>query len=195
MKEVLLIDHFDSFTWNIYHYALQVGIPTVLRREDELTMDAILQLDPAGIIFSPGPGRPKDHPLIFDALEKYASKKPILGICLGHQAIGEFYGAKLIKSDYPTHGKPCIVSHPAHEMFSGIPLNFTVGRYHSLLLSDIPGAQLDVTAFTASGLPMAIAHKILPVWGVQFHPESILSEGGLQLFRNWSSLLAHKTVF
>jgi anthranilate synthase/aminodeoxychorismate synthase-like glutamine amidotransferase len=195
MNPVLLIDNFDSFTWNIYHYALQSGIECLLKREDELTMEDVVRMNPGGFIFSPGPGRPAEHPLMFSILEKYSGEKPILGICLGHQAIGEFYGAGLVKSDVPCHGKVCRVTHTGHTMFSGIPEKFTVGRYHSLLLENIPGDVLAVTAETENGLPMAIAHSTLPVWGVQFHPESILSEGGLKLFKNWANEVLGKAMF
>lgn len=195
MNPVLLIDNFDSFTWNIYHYALESGMYCVLRREDELTLETVEKMDPSGFIFSPGPGRPADHPLMFDILTKYSSERPILGICLGHQAIGEFYGATLIKSDIPCHGKICPVKHTGHVMFNGIPEKFSVGRYHSLLLENIPSEKLVTTALADSNLPMAIAHSALPVWGVQFHPESILSEGGLRLFENWSLEVRKKAMF
>jgi anthranilate synthase/aminodeoxychorismate synthase-like glutamine amidotransferase len=194
MKEVLLIDNYDSFTWNIYHYALQVGIPCILHREDELTWDRIERMNPAGFIFSPGPGKPSDHPLMQEIIQKKPDC-PILGVCLGHQAIGEFFGARLIKSDVPTHGKICRIRHTGHKMFEGVPEYFFVGRYHSLLLGHIPEKYLTITAVTDSGLPMAIAHKSLPVWGVQFHPESILSEGGLQIFRNWHVLIEQEAMF
>jgi anthranilate synthase/aminodeoxychorismate synthase-like glutamine amidotransferase len=195
MNPVLLIDNFDSFTWNIYHYALQAGIDCVFRRSDELTLEEIERMGPSGFIFSPGPGRPSDHPLMLEVLKIYAHRLPILGICLGHQAIGEFFGASLIKSDMPVHGKICRVKHTGHKMFKSIPTQFSVGRYHSLLLNKIDGGEFDVTAFTDKGLPMAIAHRSLPIWGVQFHPESILSEGGLQLFENWSSFVTKKAMF
>lgn len=194
MSQVLLLDNFDSFTWNIYHYALRAGIPCVLHRADELTLQQIKEMDPAGFIFSPGPGKPSDHFLMQEVIKNFEGY-PMLGVCLGHQALGEYYGARLIKSDVPTHGKICRVRHSGHKMFEGIPEHFSVGRYHSLLLDNIPQQHIEITAVTDRGLTMAIAHKTLPIWGVQFHPESILSEGGMELFHNWNSLVYKKAMF
>jgi anthranilate synthase/aminodeoxychorismate synthase-like glutamine amidotransferase len=187
---VLLIDNYDSFTYNIYHYIQMCGEECKLMRNTEPVMDVIEQNNPAGIVFSPGPMRPQNHPLMFDVLQKYYSIKPILGICLGHQAIGEFFGATLLKGPQPVHGKVSNISHTGHIMYNGIPQNLDVARYHSLILSGLEKTDLKITSSTKDGIAMSLAHKTLPVWGLQFHPEAIQTEYGLQMLKNWTSMFS-----
>jgi anthranilate synthase/aminodeoxychorismate synthase-like glutamine amidotransferase len=186
---VLIIDNYDSFTWNLYDYASQCGIECKTFRNDEISLTEIEQINPEGFIFSPGPRKPSDHPLLFRILEKYAAQKPILGICLGYQAIGEFYGAKLVKASKPMHGKVSIIEHNGHEMFSDIPSPLKVARYHSLALKGLGKIPLMVTAKTLEGEPMSFAHQEKPIWGIQFHPEAILTECGLQMLANWVKII------
>lgn len=158
---------------------------TLVLRNDEKTAGEILQLDPKGIIFSPGPCRPSESGYMPALLTEFIGKIPILGVCLGHQAIGEFFGAKLIKATIPMHGKTSEVIHTGHEMFRDIPSPFRAMRYHSLILTEMENTPLTVTAQTNTGEVMAIAHPVMPVWGVQFHPESVLTIEGLQFISNW----------
>lgn len=186
---ILLIDNFDSFSCNIYDYVLQCGVLCAMYRNDSISIEEIKALNPAGIIISPGPGRPEDHKLIRPLLETFHENSPIFGICLGHQAIGEFFGAKLIKAPVPVHGKVSDIFHHGHPMFAGIPSPHAVTRYHSLVLDRLEGTGLEETSHTPDGIIMSLAHSTLPIWGVQYHPEAILSEYGLRLFKNWLGLL------
>ncbi|MGZ5244079.1 MAG: anthranilate synthase component II [Bacteroidia bacterium] len=186
---ILLIDNYDSFTYNIYDYLQQCHTNCVLYRNNEISLAEIETLNPEGFVFSPGPGKPADHPLMFQVLEKYYSQKPILGVCLGQQAIGEFFGAELVKAPVPVHGKMSMVEHYGHRMFTGIDNFFQVGRYHSLVLEKCDEKVLEITSKTKEGLCMSLAHKTLPIWAVQFHPESVLTPQGKQIIRNWTALL------
>lgn len=186
----LLIDNFDSFTYNIYHYLLMCGIDCRLMRNDGPVMEALEKKEISGIVFSPGPMRPENHPVMFRILEKYHDQKPILGICLGHQAIGEFYGANLVMAPKPVHGKISGIKHNGHLMFSNIPEKLNVARYHSLAVTGLESTSLEVTSTTGDGTAMSLAHKEFPVWGVQFHPEAIQTEYGLQLLKNWTSIFS-----
>jgi len=185
---VLLIDNYDSFTYNLYDYALQAGIDCHVYRENEITLPEIIKLNPSAFIFSPGPERPENHPLMFEILKYYYNSKPILGICLGYQAIGEFFGAKLVKAEKPMHGKVSAISHTGHQMFSGIPQRFSVARYHSLVLDEMNELEIKPTSCTDEGVSMSLAHDFLPLWGVQFHPEAILTEYGMKIIENWKIL-------
>jgi anthranilate synthase/aminodeoxychorismate synthase-like glutamine amidotransferase len=186
---ILLIDNYDSFTYNLYDYIRQSGLECILYRNDEITIHEIEKIDPAGFVFSPGPKRPQDHPLMFEILEKFYKTKPILGICLGYQAIGEFFGAKLIKAPVPAHGKVCEIFHEREGIFQGIPSPVAVTRYHSLILTDFIGSGLKITSQNKEGIAMSAAHKELPLWGVQFHPEAILTDYGLKMIQNWAQLV------
>lgn len=188
--KVLLLDNYDSFTYNLYDYLLQTGVECMVHRNDALTLEGFEKLDFQAIVFSPGPKHPSDAGLMLTLIRKYAETKPMLGICLGHQAIGECFGARLVKAAIPMHGKTSVIRHNAHPLFEGIPEYFQVMRYHSLLLQSLDGTPLRSLAVSPGKEIMALAHAELPLWGVQFHPESILTEYGLQLLKNWVKMAA-----
>ena len=188
-RRILLVDNYDSFTYILYDYFLQLGVDCIVIRNDELSFDQILKLEFDALVLSPGPKRPEDAGLMPELIAYFHDKKPILGICLGHQGIGEFFGAKLIKAKLPVHGKTSTLFHHNHDLFKGLPDHFEVMRYHSLVLKNIEVTDLEEIATTSSGEAMAIAHKKLPIIGVQFHPESILTEHGLQMLKNWLETL------
>lgn len=180
---ILIIDNFDSFTYNLVHYIEELGESTKCIRIDQLNLSIIIQLNPKGIVISPGPGEPKDYPLLFEVINYYKNKIPILGVCLGHQTIGVFFGASLIKTS-PIHGKVRKIEHYQHKMFKNIPTQFNVTRYHSLVLKNPPN-NLQITAQTLDGHIMALAHKEYKIWGVQYHPEAALTEYGHSFLQNW----------
>ncbi len=181
---VLLIDNYDSFTYNLYDYIKQLGKECAVYRNDEITLKEIETLDFESIVISPGPGIPKNAGVTMDLIKTFYQKKPILGICLGHQAIGEFFGAKLEKAKKPMHGKTSMLYFQKHKLFNHIEKPFEVMRYHSLILKDI-FSPLQVIAETKEKDIMAIVHENLPIVGIQFHPESILTENGLTLMKNF----------
>lgn len=184
------MDNYDSFTYNLYDYLLQAGAKCQVLRNDTLPIEAFESLDFEAIVLSPGPKRPTDAGLMMSLIEHWHQRVPMLGICLGHQAIGEFFGAKLVKAHLPMHGKTSEVSLRAeHLLFANLPRRFSVMRYHSLLLESLHNTPLEVLAATDSGEIMALAHHTLPLTGVQFHPESVLTEHGLRLIRNWVTSL------
>ncbi len=183
--KILLLDNYDSFTYNLYDYLLQTGADCRVVRNDALTLDTFGELDVDAVVLSPGPKRPSDAGVMPDLIRRYHRDIPILGVCLGHQALGEFFGARLIRAELPMHGKTTPVQHTGHPLFEGIPEQFTAMRYHSLLLESLDGTPLDCIARTAAGEIMALAHRDLPLTGVQFHPESILTDYGLQMLKNW----------
>jgi anthranilate synthase/aminodeoxychorismate synthase-like glutamine amidotransferase len=188
--KILLLDNYDSFTYNLYDYLLQTGVECQVLRNDARSLAEFERLDFQAIVFSPGPKRPADAGLMPALIERLYAHVPMLGICLGHQAIGEFFGAKLVKAKIPMHGKTTEIQHNGHPIFAGIPERFTVMRYHSLLLESLDGTPLVCTAQTDDGEIMALAHRSLPLTGVQFHPESILTEHGLQMLSNWVGMVA-----
>lgn len=180
----LIIDNYDSFTYNLYQ-AFAAEYPKVkVVRNDEMTLEEIEQLNPKGMILSPGPGRPESAGICIDAIQQFGSKIPILGICLGHQAIGLVFGAEVNPSSEILHGKESFIFHNRQKLFKGLPLPFKAGRYHSLLVEKLSD-DLVVDAETPEGLVMAIHHKTYPVYGLQFHPESILTPDGKKIVRNF----------
>ena len=186
---LLLLDNYDSFTYNLYDYFLRFGAEVEVIRNNEIELDNLKQKY-EGIILSPGPGKPKDAGKMMQLIEQYHDKLPIFGVCLGMQAIGEFFGANLIQANYPMHGKMDLLSFDhTHSLFSKIKPPLQVCRYHSLILDQIQSIPLKIIATSAQNEPMAIAHKNLPVWGVQFHPEAILTPQGIQLINNWLSCI------
>ncbi len=189
--KILLLDNYDSFTYNLYDYLLQAGTQCQVLRNDACSLDELERLDFDALVLSPGPERPADAGLMMPLIARFFDKKPILGICLGHQALGEFFGAKLVKARLPMHGKTSLIAHSGHPLFEHLPPQFAVMRYHSLLLESLEGTPLQSIAQTDEGEIMALAHPTLPLLGVQFHPESILTEWGLQLIKNWVKM--HQT--
>ena len=187
---ILLIDNYDSFTYNLYHYLIEAGEKTVLvKRNDEITIDEIKKLNPAAIVLSPGPCTPNDAGICLEVIEKLKETYPILGVCLGHQAIGQAFGGKIIKT-HPMHGKISEITHQGKNLFKDLPSPFKATRYHSLIIEKETCPQdLEITAQTHDGIIMAVAHKKYKIFGVQFHPESIASEHGHKIIENFLKLL------
>ncbi len=183
----VLIDNYDSFTWILYHYLLQTGNECVVYRNDEIDIAGLEALNPSRIILSPGPETPVQAGITMQVVAHFHQQVPILGVCLGHQALGMHFGAQLVKVP-PMHGKTSAITHNGHPLFAGIPSPYTVMRYHSLAIEGTEGTGLQPTAWTADGTIMAMAHTVYPCVGVQFHPESAGSEYGLQLLRNWAAI-------
>ncbi|MEZ4978839.1 MAG: aminodeoxychorismate/anthranilate synthase component II [Chitinophagales bacterium] len=182
---VLLIDNYDSFTYNLYDYILQLGKSCIVLRNDEKSLKELSALEFTSIVISPGPCRPSSSGITMELIAAYYDKLPILGICLGHQALGEFFGAKLDYADKQMHGKTSRISLDlSAEIFKNLEPEIEVMRYHSLILKNI-GSPLKLIAQTASSEVMAIQHEHFPLVGLQFHPESILSPNGLEILANW----------
>ena len=187
---LLVIDNYDSFTYNLVQYLGELGAEMKVVRNDEVTIDEVERdLKPERILISPGPGTPDDAGISIEAVERFAGKIPILGVCLGHQAIGQYFGGSVVRAPEPVHGKPVEVRHDGRTIFDGIDDNFTAGRYHSLVVErdNLPDC-LEISAESPDGLIMAMRHRELPVEGVQFHPESILTEHGKVMLRNFLQL-------
>ncbi len=182
---ILLIDNYDSFTYMLRDYVAQAGEECMVVRNDEMSLAQIKDLDFDSIIISPGPKSPAAAGITIEVIAAFHTYKPILGICLGHQAIGQFFGAELVTAQTPMHGKTSTVSLTAHPIFTGIPPQIDVMRYHSLILKDLLGEKLEPIALTGDGEIMAISHTSLKIAGLQFHPESILTQYGSQMIKNW----------
>ena len=186
---ILLIDNYDSFVHNLARYFRRLGAVTQVVRNDAMDVAAIRQLQPQAIVLSPGPCTPAEAGCSLDVVRELAGDIPLLGVCLGHQAIGAALGGRIIRAAQPLHGRTSEITHSGRGLFEGLPSPLTVGRYHSLVIDpNMLPADLQVTATTADGTIMAVAHKQWPVWGVQFHPESILTEGGYTLLANFLRL-------
>ena len=181
---ILLFDNYDSFTYNLLDYFAQLGVTCMVIKNDECTIAEISELNFDAIVISPGPGKPKDAGILMSLIEHFHNQKPILGVCLGHQAIGAYFGATLVPAKNIMHGKTSQITNLTAPMYDGLPSHFNVMRYHSLILENLPDTLL-LTAKTAEGEIMSIMHKDLPIWGLQYHPESILSEHGLSILNNW----------
>jgi anthranilate synthase component 2 len=182
---LLMIDNYDSFTYNIVQYFGELGEEVRTVRNDEITLEAIAAMKPDRICISPGPKAPADAGISVDLIKEFKGKLPILGVCLGHQAIGEAFGGKIVRAKQVMHGKTSLIAHTGVGVFKGLPSPFTVIRYHSLAIerASLP-ACLEVTAWTDDGEIMGVRHKEYDIQGVQFHPESILSEHGHALLKN-----------
>ncbi|MCS2165574.1 aminodeoxychorismate synthase component 2 [Scandinavium manionii] len=183
---ILLIDNYDSFTWNLYQYFCELGAEVQVRRNDDITLDEVARLSPDKIVISPGPCTPDESGISLDVIRLYAGKIPILGVCLGHQAIAQVFGATIVRAAKVMHGKTSPVTHTGAGVFGGLNNPLTVTRYHSLVIDPptLP-AEFDITALSETGEIMGILHREWDLEGVQFHPESILSEQGHQLLENF----------
>ncbi|MEA3332082.1 MAG: aminodeoxychorismate/anthranilate synthase component II [Pseudomonadota bacterium] len=187
---LLMIDNYDSFTYNIVQYFGILGEEVIVKRNDEITIDGIAELRPDRLVISPGPCTPAEAGISVAAIKHFAGKLPILGVCLGHQSIGAAFGGEIVRADRIMHGKTSEVEHDGRELFKGVANPFTATRYHSLVIAPktLP-ACLKVTAHACDDQEiMAIRHRELPIWGIQFHPESILTEAGMAILKNFLTL-------
>jgi anthranilate synthase component 2 len=191
---LVVLDNYDSFTYNLVQYLGELGAEPVVHRNDEVGVEDVVALAPAGIVISPGPGRPEDAGISIPLIRRCSGAFPILGVCLGHQAIGEAFGGRVVRADRLMHGKTSPVSHLGTDVFAGLPSPFDAMRYHSLVVAaaDLPDA-LAVTAWSADRAPgteiMGLAHRQHPTWGVQFHPESVGTGVGKDLIANFLALV------
>jgi anthranilate synthase component 2 len=186
---VFVLDNYDSFTYNLVQYMGELGAEMTIRRNDELTVDEVESLAPERVLLSPGPCTPQEAGISIDLIQRFAGKVPILGVCLGHQAIGAAFGGYVVRAPKLMHGKTSEVEHDGKTIFTGIDSPMTCTRYHSLIVSDqnLP-ADLEVSARTADGTIMGLRHRQYPVEGVQFHPESVLTDDGKRLIKNFLEL-------
>ena len=186
---LLLIDNYDSFTYNLFHFLGELGAEVRVERNDALTADEALALKPEGIVLSPGPCTPNEAGICLEVIKKAAGRMPILGVCLGHQAIGQVYGGSIVRAPEPMHGKLSRIHHSGKSVFRGLNNDFLATRYHSLTIApeSMPPA-LEVTATSDDGVIQGVMHKTHPVHGVQFHPESIASENGHALLANFLAI-------
>ncbi|CAN5506318.1 aminodeoxychorismate/anthranilate synthase component II [soil metagenome] len=186
---IILIDNYDSFTWNLYHFIGDLGVETVVHRNDKISTGQVLSAKPEAIVLSPGPCTPNEAGICLELITKAPETMPILGVCLGHQAIGQAFGGKVVRAPTLMHGKLSHIRHRGKDIFAGVPDGFEATRYHSLIVEreSLP-ASLEVTAETDNGIIMGLSHRSRRVYGVQFHPESIASEHGHVLLRNFLKL-------
>ncbi|GAA0808468.1 aminodeoxychorismate/anthranilate synthase component II [Spirilliplanes yamanashiensis] len=183
---ILVIDNYDSFVFNLVQYLGQLGADCEVRRNDEITVADVGRSGAAGVLLSPGPGTPDRAGIMMDVIETYAGDLPLFGVCLGHQAIGAAFGGTVTRAPELLHGKTSQVQHKGSGVLAGLPDPFTATRYHSLaVLPETLPPEIEVTGWTESGVVMAMRHRELPVEGVQFHPESVLTEGGHTMLANW----------
>jgi len=189
VQVLLVIDNYDSFTFNLVQYFGQLGVEQRVFRNNEITPDQALALNPDRVLISPGPCSPAEAGVSLDMIKAFAGKKPIFGVCLGHQSIGHYFGGKVVRADRLMHGKTSPILHKDTDLFRGLPQGFAATRYHSLLVerASLPSC-LAITAETAEGEIMGLRHQSLPIWGVQFHPESIATEGGMKILQNFLEL-------
>lgn len=186
---LLMIDNYDSFTYNLVQYFRELGEEVVVYRNDKITIDEIDKISPERIVVSPGPCTPNEAGISIEVIESFSGKIPILGVCLGHQSIGQAFGGKIVRADRLMHGKTSPVHHNQKELFSNLPNPFDATRYHSLLVEkeSLPSC-LEITAWTEENEIMGFRHKVHAVWGIQFHPESILTLSGKDLLRNFLTI-------
>ncbi len=183
---ILVIDNYDSFTYNLVQYLGELGAEVVVKRNDAVSIDEIRAMAPAGILISPGPGRPEEAGVSLELIAKLGSEIPILGVCLGHQSIAQHFGASIVRADRLMHGRTSPILHEGAGVFANLPSPLTATRYHSLIVDrDTVPSELQITASTAEGEIMGLRHQTLPIEGVQFHPESFLTEHGHALIGNW----------
>lgn len=183
--KVLLLDNYDSFTYNLAQYLGELGHAPTVRRNDEITLGEIAAMQPDRIVVSPGPGRPEDAGITIDLIRQFGERTPLLGVCLGHQGIGYAFGGRVVRAPALMHGKVSSVQHDGRGVFAGVSQPFVAGRYHSLIVADPPPAILEIAARTDDGIIMGLRHREWPVHGVQFHPESVLTGEGRKILRNF----------
>ena len=190
-RMILIIDNYDSFTYNLVQYLGELNAPMEIRRNDEITLENARELKPERVLISPGPCSPKESGLSNEIIREFSQKVPVFGVCLGHQCIGHTFGAEVVVNYRMMHGKTSMIKHNGKDLFEGMPNPFPATRYHSLVIKrDTMPECLEVTAETEEGEVMGVRHKTLPIWGVQFHPESILTENGRQILKNFLKLKA-----
>lgn len=187
--KILIIDNYDSFTYNLVQLLGKSGNELIVKRNDELTPETMDEINPDKILISPGPGKPEDSCSSLDAIKHFGSNKPILGVCLGHQAIGISFGGRVVKAPILMHGKTSSINHDNRTIYNGVPQKFTATRYHSLIIDreSVP-EELEISSYTDDGIIMGVRHRTFPVEGIQFHPESILTLEGEKLINNWLRL-------
>lgn len=185
---LLLIDNYDSFTWNLAQYFGELGEPPLVRRNDELTIEEIAGLNPTRVVISPGPGRPEDAGISMEVIRRFGPERPVLGVCLGHQGIGAAFGGQVVRAPALMHGKVSQVRHDGRGVFKGLSDGFEAGRYHSLVVAQPIPDVLETSAWTDDGVIMGLRHREYPIHGVQFHPESVLTEEGRRLLKNFLEL-------
>jgi len=186
---ILVIDNYDSFTYNLVQYIGELGHDVVVHRNDEISVEEITRLAPSRVVLSPGPGVPENAGITVEAIRKLAGKVPILGVCLGHQAIGHAFGAHVVRAPYLMHGKTTEICHDSSSIFRGLPYRFRATRYHSLIVDKESFPEvLEVSATSPDGLVMGLRHREHPIEGVQFHPESVMTEHGKTLLQNFLNL-------
>ena len=181
---IAMIDNYDSFTWNLVQYLQELGAEVRVFRNDEITVAALGDARPSHIVLSPGPGEPADAGILLETIRRFAGRVPLLGVCLGHQAIGQAFGGRVVRAKTVMHGKTSRVRHDGSGVFRALPEEFTATRYHSLVVDSVPDC-LTVTARSEDGEVMGLRHRELPVEGVQFHPEALLTEHGHAMLRNF----------
>ena len=184
---IILIDNYDSFTWNLVHYIGELGAKVEVHRNDKITVSEVMGAQPDGIVLSPGPCTPNEAGICLELVEKAGPEIPLLGVCLGHQTIGQVYGGKVVRAGALFHGKTSVISNDGTGVFAGLPDRFTATRYHSLIVEDIPEC-LAINATSEDGSVMGFRHKELPIHSVQFHPESIATEHGHDMLANFMKI-------
>ena len=182
---ILLIDNYDSFTFNLAQYLGELGAPPVVRRNDEISLEQVAGMRPNKIVISPGPGRPEDAGITVETIKQFGPRVPILGVCLGHQGIGLAFGGSVVRAGELMHGKTSPIHHDGAGVFRGVTQPFSAGRYHSLVVAQPLPPDLVLAAHTEDGTVMGVRHRTYPIHGVQFHPESVLTGEGMKLLRNF----------
>jgi anthranilate synthase/aminodeoxychorismate synthase-like glutamine amidotransferase len=182
---LLLLDNYDSFTFNLAQYLGELGAPPLVRRNDQISLDEIGTMHPDHIVISPGPGRPEDAGISVELIKRFGPTTPVLGVCLGHQSIGVAFGGQVVRAPQLMHGKTSSIQHDGRGVFRGVQQPFVAGRYHSLVVAEPLPDSLEMAARTEDGTVMGVRHRTFPVHGVQFHPESVLTGEGRQLLRNF----------